>query len=401
VEARLQQGSADHLKAIQEKFADEAGLRKAKLELAYHYINSNRNGRVDRIYNRKKPGEVVRASEPLFKIVNDDKLRVEGAVDAHLAGSLKVGAKALVEAERQLTAFRTLRGQHFGPVTDLAVTPDGRFLATASKDQSVILWDWQARTRVTGLPHTEEVHAIACGGATKPNEQGQMTYTFATGCARGRAFLWRVTVDKDGKVVAQKHEELSEKNGKAGKSPHGSSQPVRSVAFDAEGSYCVTGGDDYQICCWKVDGAEFLCRVRETTSPADKAHRGAVTSLAFMKDGHLLSSGGIDKTLKKWKIGQDAAGQWSTELVKEQRDRAAQVTRLGPTADGGRILFDYGDELRILDAVNDWNPLGAFRNPRPGHFQNIERDRGKVWYSWGPGKLLRRECSKGRKLLAF
>jgi WD40 repeat protein/multidrug efflux pump subunit AcrA (membrane-fusion protein) len=370
-EARLKQAEAELLTAEAEKVIDELELERMKEELQFHYIKSNREGRIDKIYNNRKAGEVVKAGEPLCKVVTDDVLRAEGAIDAHLARYLKVGMTALVEPERQLPPFRTLR-VHTGAVTDLAVTPDGRLLASASKDGTVIVWNWVNREQLALLPNgSEEVYAVACGGVTNPDAQQQRTYTFATGCSRGRAFFWRVTVDKNGKRVGDpKSEELKDRSGPVAKNPHGT-QPVRAVAFSPDGTLCATGGDDYQVCLWKVESGELLCLVRETSAASDRAHRGAVTSLAFTKDGQLISIGSTDKAIKKWKIGQSADGKWTSELAKEKKDRAAQVTRLGLTADGGRILFDYGDELRILDTADDWKPLGALRNPRPGHFQNI------------------------------
>jgi WD40 repeat protein len=57
-------------------------------------------------------------------------------------------------------ATRFLSG-HAGEVTDLAFSPDGKLLATASTDRTVRLWGVQSGKGITGVVHPQKVQAVA------------------------------------------------------------------------------------------------------------------------------------------------------------------------------------------------------------------------------------------------
>src|SRR5262245_61892610 len=143
--------------------------------------------------------------------------------------------KASVQAERPASAV-ALRSQHLPPVTGLAVTADGKLLASASEDSRVILWRLTGGNVTFALPlqHPAEVYAVAAG--PKVGE----AYQFLTGCADGKGRLWIVPVGKLREVF-----ELADANG------HTSA--IRAVAFSRDGKRRATGGDDRQICIWDVE----------------------------------------------------------------------------------------------------------------------------------------------------
>jgi WD40 repeat protein len=88
-----------------------------------------------------------------------------------------------------------------------------------------------------------------------------------------------------------------------------------------------------------------------------------VTSLHFGLDGRLVSAG-RDNVLKVWKL--DGVGK----LVGAYPGRTGEVTDLGVSPDGRRVLFDMGEELRILDAARGTS-LGTLRNQKQGRFQGF------------------------------
>jgi WD40 repeat protein len=354
--ARMLQALSDANLAKEEQVIAEGKLEEKKLALDLHTIRSNREGIVVKIYNNRKPGEVVKAGEPLIRVMNDDRLRAEGAVEAHQAPLIKVGMKARVEPEISLSAYKELR-RHTGAITGLAATPNGRYLASASKDHSVIVWDLATARAAVVLLHADEVHSIAAGPIQR-DAQNQLVYSFLAGCDHGHVVLWRLSVDANGKVATGSTEL---------KDGHRDRQPVRAAAFCRDGRYAVTGGDDYQICVWDVFEGKLLYRVQERSGDTERAHRGAITTLHLLREGEslLLLSAGTDKLMKKWKLGQNDA-----KLLGIQKDRSGDVTRLGLTADGKRCLFDSGDELRILDLA-DWSPVSSLQTRRQGRFTQL------------------------------
>src|SRR5262249_25586569 len=146
--------------AIMERDVARKELQQARVEREFHRITSNISGVVSKVY--KKLGEPVRQGEALFKIANYDRLRIEGAVPGQQAQYIKPGMRCLVEPERVLDPLSELRG-HTGAINCLAVTPDRLLLASASDDQSIMLWDWGHGRRWDTLQDDVALYAIAAG----------------------------------------------------------------------------------------------------------------------------------------------------------------------------------------------------------------------------------------------
>src|SRR5262249_37446148 len=136
--------------------------------------------------------------------------------------------------------------------------------------------------------------------------------------------------------------------------------------FSANGDRCATGGEDKQIFLWQASDGKLLYRITGDKEGRGTAHRGTVTTLHFTPDDFLVSAA-TDKTLKKWKLGATTA-----ELVLRQTNRVGDVEQLGLSIPTKRVLFDNGEELRLLDLDTfDMVDSETVQSHRSGAFQRL------------------------------
>ena len=326
-------------KAREEREAAQKELDRAKVVLDQHEIRAGLAGEVVKVY--KRTGEAVKQAEPLFRVANCNSLRVEGLCKIQQAGLIRVGMRALVEPEVRGEQMTQLIG-HTGTITALAISANGRLLASASEDRTVLLWNWPQGIRQGQLQHPAEVTAVAFAPNTGAG------HTLITGCSAGQGRLWKLHANGKHSVplnLTQTHEGA-----------------IRAVAWSLDGRRCATGADDKRIGIWDTATGQHLHWLH--ADEALSAHQGAVTSLRFCPDGVLVSAG-RDNVVKVWKLA-DGAGS----LVRVHSGRTGEVTHLGVSPDGRRVLLDLGDELRILDR-DDGTCLGSVRSRRQGRFQAL------------------------------
>ena len=114
-----------------------------------HEIRSGLGGEVVKVY--KRDGRSGQAAEPLFRVANCGRLRVEGLCKVQQAGLLRVGMRALVEPELRGERLPELSGHRRGHA---AGGRAGRpLVASASEDRTVMLWGWPGgRATPTAAP---------------------------------------------------------------------------------------------------------------------------------------------------------------------------------------------------------------------------------------------------------
>jgi WD40 repeat protein/biotin carboxyl carrier protein len=333
-------------KAEEEQEVARKELEKALRVLEVHSIRAGISGEITRVYRRK--GESVRQMEPLFSIANVNRLRIEGLCKVQQAKLLHVGMRALVEPEVRGEQMTELTG-HTAAVTGLAVSPDGRLVAAASTDRTVLLWHWPGGTRSAVLAHPVEVDAVAFA-PRDPSAASPAGYRLLTGGADGRVRLWTISDSGEvGEPVVLR-------------GTHGSA--VRALACSPDGKFCASGGEDRRLGIWDVSAGKHLYWLRGQDDSSESAHQGAVTAVHFTPDNHLISAG-RDNVLAVWGLGESGA-----DLVTQFAGRSGDAPQLGISPDGSRLLFDNGEELRLLDwQAGNW--LGSLRGRRQGRFQGF------------------------------
>ncbi len=191
--------------------------------------------------------------------------------DPQLAVATQLGTVEVWDpASGKLAATLKEPGASPGPLTALAASPDGRWLATGALDAKVRLWNLQtqklARTLeylsgpVMSVAFSPDSHTVAAGGVTD--------------CAANLVIAaWRVAT------------------GQRVDAPSGVPSTVNAVVYSPDGKVLASGG---------ADGVGYL----EPLSGGDPlelySHQGEITALAFSPDGQLVASGGADNNVMLW-----------------------------------------------------------------------------------------------------
>ena len=161
---------------------------------------------------------------------------------------------------------------HKDAIYCVALSPDGKTLATGSYDQKIKLWEVATAKEIKTLSgHNGCVYQLSFRSDGK---------ILASASADRTVKLWDV-------ATGERRETLSQ-----------SLKEVYALAFSPDGHRLVAGGGDNRIRVWEISQT-----AAETTNPllhSKFAHEGAILSLAFSSDGKTLISAADDRTVKLW-----------------------------------------------------------------------------------------------------
>jgi hypothetical protein len=158
----------------------------------------------------------------------------------------------LPEAINSVRERNILRG-HQGWVISVAVSRDGKYIATGSEDSTVRVWSIKGQLLQILKGHRDWVNSVAIS----PNGK-----YIVSGSADGTVRLWSI----EGKLLKtfKNHQE-----------------EVYSVAFSPDGKYIATGSQDNTMRLWSIEG-----KLLKTF----KGHQEGVYSVAFSPDGKYIVS---------------------------------------------------------------------------------------------------------------
>lgn len=215
-------------------------------------------------------------------------------------------AEPLAMLEHNLTG-------HIGWINCVAVSPDGKWMASGSDDMTVKIWDLEiGKCRATLKGHTDDVRSVAItpdgtGIFSSSNDGTIKAWDYAKGqiidswkCSDYR--IWSFAHFNDGRKVAFCTTDSAEvtvwdlRLGRQMKVFKGHTDIVRSICLSRDERCLISASLDKTLKYWDLESGECLGTL--------KGHSGYVYSVHTTPDGRFAVSGSSDKTIKIWDLNE-------------------------------------------------------------------------------------------------
>ncbi len=245
-------------------------------------------------------------------------------------------------------------------------SPDGKFLAADSTDDSIRLWDISADRELRRLEgHAARLHAIAFSPdgemlASGGEDQTARLWDVGTGnllaTLKGHTnIIKNIAFSPDGKKVATGSLDETVKIWEAATGKElmtlkehpakGKSTPpeIWRAAFSPDGRRVLAVGNFINIAVWDAVTGQPL--------PALEGHQSWISALAFSPDGKLMATGSADRTIGLWDVGS-----WS--FIRSLNGHGNQVFEVAFSNDGKTLASaSYDKTIKLWDVGADPNPL--------------------------------------------
>ncbi len=242
---------------------------------------------------------------------------------------------------------KTFEG-HTNKVICVAYSPDDRYLLSGGQDKLLILWDIETGKEIKRLndhrqwinavtfsPDNKYFYSAAYGGEFKKwdFEYDAPIYTTEPHPKE----IYDMNYNPDGKSIATSGRDnsikfLNPETGQEIKIFNGHTDYVNSFDFNADGSKMVSGANN-----WKADDV-FIWDTKTTkTLVKIEAHKRGVNCVAFNPNGDKIASAGNDSTIKIWDAEKG-------KLQLTIQDFSREITDLIFSKDGDKLFscgYDY------------------------------------------------------------
>jgi WD40 repeat protein len=198
---------------------------------------------------------------------------------------------------------------HRKRITSLAVSSNGKMIASYGRDDVLKIWDWE-------------------GKLLQINDQCKISN------------IHKMAFSPDGKKLAMSDEdttlmvwELNDHKCTKSMKFFSHRKKIESVIFSPDGTMIAAGSRDFTIKIWDLSKGE------DSLPKNLQGHNHSVTSLAFSRDGKALVSGSRDKSAKVWSTKNGS-------LIRELPGSGGFVNSVDFSPDGEKIIV-AGNRLSL------------------------------------------------------
>ncbi len=200
---------------------------------------------------------------------------------------------------------------HTSVIDSIAISPDGKTLASGSHDNTIKLWDIASGKELKSINNKQSVYAIAFSPDGLTIASGDrannihiwdlnsgakiLTFTGHKGLFTGINCL---AFSPEGRIIASAGGDKTVKlwdvtTGLEIRTLENHKRWVSSVAFNPQGTMIVSVSADNTAILWDLNNDRILHNYK---------HTDAIRSVAFSPDGKIIATGSRDKTIKLWQV---------------------------------------------------------------------------------------------------